>query len=77
MSCIRPEDPFPLRGSGSRFDRPTLGGGAGQGEGTPRSPRPPLTQASVTRPCPAAFVTPPLPPVSYVGDTTDIARSAI
>jgi hypothetical protein len=59
MSCIRPEDPLPLRGRGRRFDPPTPGGGEGQGEGAPRLPRHPLTRASVTRPCPAAFVTPP------------------
>jgi hypothetical protein len=58
MSCIRPEDPLPLRGKGSRFDPLTPGGGEGQGEGAPRSPRHPLPRASVTRPCTATFVTP-------------------
>jgi hypothetical protein len=77
MSCIRPEDPLPLRRRGSRFDPLTPGGGEGHGEGAPRSPRHPLARPSVTRPCPAAFVTPPLPSVSYVGDPTDIARPAI
>ena len=59
MSRIRPEDPLPLRGRGSRFD-PLAPEGQRVGEEAPRSPRRhPPTRASVTRPCPAAFITPP------------------
>jgi hypothetical protein len=59
MSRIRPEDPLPLRGRGSRFD-PLAPEGQRVGEEAPPSlRRHPPTRASVTRPCPAAFITPP------------------